>query len=152
RLETASGIFFTGGDQKRLLDTLRGSRALEAVRRVFRAGGAVAGTSAGCAVLGEVAITGDGEPDCIRAGATPRVAALGFFTGVVLAQHFLARRRHNRLVSALLGKSTLTGIGIDERTALVRRANGKLEVVGESFVSVYAPAKEGRAFALTLLS
>jgi cyanophycinase len=152
KLENASGIFFTGGDQKRLLDTLRGSRALEAVRRAFRSGAAIAGTSAGCAVLGEVAITGDGEPDLIRAGATPTVEGLGFFSGVVLDQHFLARRRHNRLVSALLEKRTLVGIGVDERTALVRRGDGKLEVVGESFVSVYAPAKEGRAFALTLLS
>jgi cyanophycinase len=151
RLEGAGGIFFTGGDQRRLLEVLRGSRALEALLRAFRRGAAIAGTSAGAAVLGEVAITGEGDGDRIRAGATPTVAGLGLIPGVIVDQHFLARRRHNRLVSALLANPGRAGVGVDEGTAVLYRAEGGLEAVGDGVVSVYVRAAGERAFSLRLL-
>lgn len=146
------GVFFTGGDQKRLLDTLGGSKALEAIRAAFDAGAVVAGTSAGCAALGELAITSDGEAESIRAGATPVTAGLGLVPGVILDQHFLARRRHNRLVSALLERAGKIGVGVDERTAVLRRGRGSLEILGDGLVSVYVPAKDPRTFTLRLLA
>jgi len=150
-LEHAGGIFFTGGDQKRLLETLQGSKALTALRAAHKGGAVVAGTSAGCAVLGELAILGDGEPDSIKPGSTPVTAGLGLFSGVILDQHFLARRRHNRLVSALLGNAGKIGLGIDERTAVLWRGS-TLEVLGDGYVSVYLPGKEARTFTLRLLA
>jgi cyanophycinase len=149
-LEHAGGIFFTGGDQKRLLETLQGSKALAALVSAHEAGAVVAGTSAGCAVLGELAILGDGEPDAIRAGSTPVTAGFNLCPGAILDQHFLARRRHNRLVSALLGNAGKIGVGVDERTAVVWRGSA-LEVLGDGYVSVYLPGKD-RTFTLRLLA
>jgi len=54
---------------------------------------------------------------------------------VIVDQHFLRRQRMNRLVSAVLDRPDLLGVGIDERTAVVFHA-GALEVVGESQVVV----------------
>ena len=57
----ATGIYFTGGDQARLLQGLQGSRTLEALRAAYANGAVVAGTSAGCTVLGEIALAGGGD-------------------------------------------------------------------------------------------
>src|SRR5215207_10024818 len=67
------------------------------------------------------------------------VTAEGFalLSGVIVDQHFLRRRRHNRLISLVLENRGLLGVGIDEGTALVVRPDGKWEVVGQSSVVVY---------------
>jgi cyanophycinase len=52
-------------------------------------------------------------------------------------QHFLRRKRHNRLVSLVLEHPTLLGVGIDEGTAVVVRPDGRWEVVGQSAAVVY---------------
>jgi cyanophycinase len=147
----ARGVFFTGGDQRRLLDVLDGSKALAALRRAHERGAVIAGTSAGCAVLGELAIAGDGEPTSVAAGATPVRAGFGLVRGVVFDQHFLARRRHNRLVSVLRAAPTLLGIGVDEATAVVSRGSAPLEVIGNGVASVYSSTGPS-AFALTLVA
>ncbi len=151
RLEGASGIFFTGGDQRRLLETLRGSRALESVRGALRRGAVVAGTSAGAAVLGDLAITGDGEgAGEIRAGATPTVEGLGFLPGTIVDQHFLARRRQtidSRSASLRGGRSGPRRGPLRLVSALLA-----LEVVGAGIVSIYVPATGERAFSLRLLA
>jgi cyanophycinase len=149
--ENVGGVFFTGGDQKRLLATLQGSKALESLRKAHEQGAVIAGTSAGCAVLGELSILGDGESDGIGKDKTPTGAGLDLCHGVVLDQHFLARRRHNRLVSVLLANEGKIGVGVDERTAALWRGSS-FEVLGDSYVSVYVPAKKGRAFSLELLA
>jgi cyanophycinase len=56
-------------------------------------------------------------------------------------QHFLARKRQNRLISVLLEHPALdAAIGIDENTALVVSPDGSCEVAGISLVSVFEKA------------
>ena len=54
QLRTARGVFFSGGAQARLVDTLqpggRSTPLLDAIRAVHERGGVIAGTSAGAAV------------------------------------------------------------------------------------------------------
>jgi cyanophycinase len=151
-LSSAAGIFFTGGDQARLLANLRGSHALDAIRAAFAKGAVIAGTSAGCAVLGELAIEGDGDGEPLRGGKAPPVSE-GFrlVPGTILDQHFLARRRHARLVAALLAHTDVLGIGVDEGSALEVRAD-EMEALGEGFVSIYQPLAGERTFRLKLLA
>src|SRR5207248_1991676 len=127
------------------LETLRGSPALDAIRTAHRRGAVIAGTSAGTAVLGDIAIAGDGPGDPLRPGAPPPplAAGLGFVAGVIFDQHFLARRRHDRLVAALLASPGKTGVGVDEGAAVLCRPDGSLEVLGASLVSVYLPGPAG---------
>ena len=59
QVESATGVWFGGGDQVRLAPVLRGSRALTAIRARYDAGAVIGGTSAGAAVMSAVMLTGD---------------------------------------------------------------------------------------------
>jgi cyanophycinase len=65
------------------------------------------------------------------------VPGLGFLPGTIVDQHFLARERHNRLISAVLERPSLVGVGIDESTALEVQPGGRWRVLGESQVMIY---------------
>ncbi len=143
-LDGVSAIWFSGGDQARLtavlLDTPIHARMLE----LYAEGGLIGGTSAGAAVMSEVMITGaekrkfeEGrEWSTIEADNIVHVRGFGFLKNAIIDQHFLVRRRQNRLISLVLENPALTGAGIDEATAVLVRPDGKWEVLGESQVFV----------------
>ncbi|HYE95335.1 MAG TPA: cyanophycinase [Rubricoccaceae bacterium] len=144
-LDGATAVVFTGGDQRRLVARLRGTRFLEEVRTLHAAGAVVTGTSAGTAALSTRMLTGDPrgpvpDPDrpfdAVRAGRVETVEGFAFVGWAILDQHFLARARHNRLLSLVLEHPAVLGVGIDEATALVVEG-GTARVVGEGAVSVY---------------
>lgn len=132
----ARGIFFSGGDQRRILDALEDTPVLEAIRERWRRGAVIGGTSAGTACQSPLMITGDGNFEVIQAGAVELRDGLGLFPGVVVDQHFIARQRFNRLMSVVLEHPDLVGVGIDEATAAWVRPDGTLEVIGRSAVMV----------------
>lgn len=135
-IAAARGVFFTGGDQSRITRALLGTPAMEAVRGVFARGGVLAGSSAGTACMSEVMITGEGNFDVVRAGAVETVPGLGFLTRAIVDQHFVSRRRLNRLLSVVLEHPRLLGVGIDERTAVWFRPDGRAEVLGAGSVVI----------------
>jgi cyanophycinase len=61
----------------------------------------------------------------------------GLIQGAIIDQHFLRRKRHNRLVSAVLEHPKLLGVGIDESTALLVQPDGTWRVLGASAVVIY---------------
>jgi cyanophycinase len=61
----------------------------------------------------------------------------GLLTNAIVDQHFLRRRRHNRLVSLVLERAPYLGVGIDESTALIVEPNGRWRVAGASVAVVY---------------
>lgn len=64
-LEGATTIFFTGGDQLRLTTLLGDTPVFSRCYEIFAGGGAIAGTSAGAAVMSETMIVrgnGEGSP------------------------------------------------------------------------------------------
>jgi cyanophycinase len=145
KVEAAGGIFFSGGDQRRITAALLGTPLGRAVEAAYRRGAVVGGTSAGLACMSELMLTGEGEFDGVRAGAVEVVPGLGLLAGVVLDQHFLARQRLNRLLAVILERPALLGIGVDEATAIWVRPDGTLEVMGES----QAVVVDARAAALS---
>ena len=146
-VRNASGVFFSGGDQRRLTQVLLGSAVLEEIRALYERGGLVAGTSAGAAVMSDTMITGDErkypESDdsfsTIEADNIITTPGFGFISGVVIDQHFVARKRYNRMISLMLEHPELRGIGIDESTAIWVKPDSTLEVVGESCVVFFDP-------------
>jgi cyanophycinase len=145
RVRQATGIFFTGGDQARLTAALEGTELLGAMLELYAAGGVVCGTSAGATALGELMILGaaggNQDPDrallSIRAGAVEVRPGLGFLPEVIVDQHFVRRRRQNRLLAAVLESPTMLAVGIDESTAIVVGPSRRFEVLGENLVVVY---------------
>jgi cyanophycinase len=144
-LEGVSGVFFSGGDQRRLTTALLDTPLLEAVYEVYREGGVIAGTSAGAAVMGSLMITGDENPPVpedeeaftlIRSDNIVTTPGLDFLPGVVVDQHFVARKRLNRLIAVVLEHPDVLGVGIDESTAILVRPDRTFEVLGRSQVVV----------------
>jgi cyanophycinase len=145
-LQDVSGVFFTGGDQTRLMEVLGGTRTQARLRELYRRGGVVAGTSAGAAVMSRVMITGDerraADPETpfqsIEAENVVTAPGLGLLEEeAVIDQHFVKRRRHNRLLSLVLESRPLLGIGIDEETAVWVKPDRSFEVLGAGVVVVY---------------
>jgi len=65
------------------------------------------------------------------------VPGFGLLPDVTVDQHFLRRRRANRLISVVLEHPTVVGIGLDESTALVVAPSGPWEIIGASQATVY---------------
>jgi cyanophycinase len=151
RLEGVTGIWFGGGDQSRITAAISGTPVEAAIRKRYREGAVVGGTSAGAAVMSAVMITGDerrpggARPPSEGQGSFLTIdrdnvvtsAGLGLVEGVIVDQHFVRRRRHNRLISLVLENPRLVGVGIDESTAAEVSNDGWWTVIGESVLVVY---------------
>jgi cyanophycinase len=148
-VDSATGIWFGGGDQARLTRSLRGTRTERAMHERYEAGAVVGGTSAGAAVMSQVMITGDerhpggDRPDTSQAWITiaredvVTDTGFAFLTNAVVDQHFLRRRRLNRLISVVLEREPHLGVGIDESTAIVVHPDGTWSVEGASAATIF---------------
>ena len=135
-LNDATGIFLTGGNQLKLMTIIGGTPAATRIRRVYRHGSVVAGTSAGAsAVCQHMMAYGS-------SGTTPRKAmmhfapGLGLITRLLVDQHFGARGRTGRLITAIAHNPYLLGAGLDEDTAIEVDANRLLRVFGRGSVMI----------------
>lgn len=142
-LQKAKLIFISGGDQTRFMNVVHNTPIYTAIHKAYQNGSTIAGTSAGAAVMSEKMITGNqklekeysGTFDNIRYDNLETTEGLGLITNAIIDQHFLKRSRYNRLISAMVEFPNLTGIGIDESTAIIVY-NNEIEVAGESEVIV----------------
>ena len=133
----ATGIFMTGGDQKRLLAIIGGTALDAEMHAALKLRGAViGGTSAGASAMsGHMLAQGRAELHPEK-GSVSLGAGLGFLHKVVIDQHFSERQRLSRLLSIVAQNPYLQGIGIDEDTALVIERGVGIEVLGEGAVTV----------------
>jgi cyanophycinase len=149
-LDGVTGIWFTGGDQVRITAALLGTRVLGAIRRRYQSGAVIGGTSAGAAIMSDSMITGNqfrAAPDTngyygdefasIARHFIEIVPGLGFLPGTIVDQHFIVRERHNRLISVVLERPAMIGVGIDEGTALEVEPDGSWQVLGASAAVIY---------------
>ncbi|MGB7378655.1 MAG: cyanophycinase [Rivularia sp. (in: cyanobacteria)] len=135
-IEKATGVFFTGGDQAKIVNTIKDTDLDAAIHRRFSEGMIVAGTSAGAAIMPDIMICdGDSETNP-RMEIVKMSPGMGFFPGVIIDQHFLQRARIGRLISALTQqRKAVLGFGIDENTAILVIGN-KIQVIGENAVTI----------------
>jgi len=128
-LEKATAIWFGGGGQSKIADVYLGTLAEKKIHEVLKRGGVIGGTSAGAAIMSRTMIA--------RGLPKPEIATgLGFIPGVIIDQHFIKRHRQVRLVDAVTSYPHLVGLGIDEGTALVVYDGSKIDVLGDSCVTV----------------
>ncbi len=157
-IRRATIVYFAGGEQERILQAMRkagggDTPALAAIKEVFARGGAVAGSSAGAAIMGTTMISAAGirragldeGMDALDFGLTSDdtrrgllvTSGLGFFPKGIIDQHFnQTRGRLGRLARAAAEKKIRFGFGIDENTALIVAPDGGLEVVGAGRVTI----------------
>ena len=134
----ARGVYFAGGAQERIVDTLmpggKVTPLLQAVWDVYRSGGVVAGSSAGAAIMSATMIR-DGEDmmSLMKGSIRPGKEidrGLGFVgDGLFTDQHFLRRGRIGRLLPVMVATGYTRGLGVEENTAAIVH-NDEVEVVG----------------------
>jgi cyanophycinase len=160
-LPHADLIFFTGGDQSRIMERFKAApdlrQALDDGMHHF--GTPVAGTSAGAAVMSDPMFTGggsesalagstaddgekddppaktaDGKPAEPKKPAPKKGVQMGPGLGIVtpmIDTHFFARGRYGRLVAGLEESKKLYGIGVEENRAVSIDNGGLCTALGD---------------------
>jgi cyanophycinase len=141
RLQQASGVFFTGGNQLRLSTLLGGTPIAKAIRVMNAAGVPVAGTSAGAAFISEHMIAFGDEGSTPMAGSVRLAAGLGLTNRFIIDQHFRQRDRLGRLLTALAFNPFAVGIGLDEDTAAFIAPDNTVHVQGSGGITVVDAAE-----------
>jgi cyanophycinase len=143
-LSKATGIFFSGGDQNRIMGVLADAELLKLIRESYARGVPVGGTSAGAAAMSDPMMTGDADLKLLDGKQVGTRPGIGFIPKVMFDQHFLVRQRHNRLFGWLMLNRDFLGIGIDEDTAVLIEDNRRMTVAGPTQVMVVdAKRKDG---------
>lgn len=139
-LESCTGVFLTGGDQLRLCALLADTPLLELVRMKAQSGQlALAGTSAGAAVMGHHMIAGGSSGEHPNRSLVDMATGFGIVPEVIVDQHFHNRNRMARLMSAIAMHPDRLGIGIDEDTCALFENDGQMEVIGRGTVTLVDP-------------
>jgi cyanophycinase len=144
RVDGATGVFMTGGNQLKLSAIVCGTPLGDAVVRAHERGAVVAGTSAGASIQSSHMVAfGVG-------GATPKqrmtqvAAGLGLLRTTVIDQHFDQRNRYGRLLMIVSQSPQLLGIGVDEdtcATVTVEDGHEVLRVSGRGAVTILDPQR-----------
>jgi cyanophycinase len=141
RLQRATGIFFTGGNQLRLSTLIGGTSIAKALRQLNAAGVPVAGTSAGAAFISEHMIAFGDEGSTPVAGSVRLAPGLGLTNRFIIDQHFRQRDRLGRLLTALAFNPFAVGIGLDEDTAAFIAPDNTVHVQGSGGITVVDAAE-----------
>jgi cyanophycinase len=134
-LQKATGVWFGGGRQWRLVDAYMGTRTQREIEAVLARGGVVGGSSAGATIQGSYLTRGAREGNHILM-AKGYEEGFGYLKNVAIDQHLLVRRRQEDLVGVIEKKPELLGLGLDESAAVVVHGD-RMEVIGRSVVAIY---------------
>jgi cyanophycinase len=169
-LESATGVWFSGGAQSRLnyryvgnypQQTLFQRRLAEVVER----GGIVGGTSAGMAALPEIMTMYETRDDYTAPANAIAAHGLGLLKGAIVEQHFDGRggrlerftkllRNHqylNELAQRRGVGEHMLGIAVEEKAAAIIQPN-RIEVIGDGDVHLFIQNDQGRSVNWNTLS
>jgi len=136
RLEEATGVFFTGGNQLRISTLLGGTPVAKLIRLRNANGVTVGGTSAGASILSEHMIAFGDEGSSVISGSVRLAPGLGLTNRFIIDQHFRQRDRLGRLLSALAYNPFAVGLGLDEDTAAFIDGHDIIHVAGGGAITV----------------
>lgn len=133
-IKNATGVWFTGGRQWKLVDAYMNTKVVSECWGVLNRGGIIGGSSAGATIQGSYLARGDTQNNTIMMG--DHEVGFGFLKNVAIDQHLLARNRQFDMFEILKETPELLGIGLDESTAILVERD-TFEVIGKSYVAVY---------------
>ena len=139
QVKSAHGVFFSGGQQARIIDALYAADGgktpvLEAIWHIYREGGVVGGSSAGTAVMSRIMCRGvESQLAILENGVTSgkeTAEGLGFLDkNWFVDQHFIIRARFARALAVTQHHGIRHGLGVDENTAVLIQ-HGEAEIIG----------------------
>ncbi|WP_299055231.1 cyanophycinase [uncultured Nocardioides sp.] len=148
RLDEATGVFMTGGNQLKLSATVCGTPVGDAIVAAHHRGAVVAGTSAGASIQSSHMVAFGGPGSTPKQRMTQVAAGLGLLDASVIDQHFDQRNRYGRLLMITAQSPQLLGIGVDEDTAAIVETlpteggeDQVLRVLGKGAVTIFDPSR-----------
>jgi len=142
KIEHADLVYFSGGDQVKLVETLIKTKLLEQIRQRFlNKKLSIVGTSAGAAAAGNPMIY-DGDYKGFNKGSVSSSIGFGFMKDITIDSHFISRGRTPRLIQFLLTGRSNKGIGLAEDTGVYISSDKKMTVFGTGMVTLVSIGKE----------
>jgi cyanophycinase len=135
-IESATGIFMTGGDQSKIVSILHATASLAAIKSAYDRGATIGGTSAGAAAMSNPMIASGLVGSLARSGMVRLQEGLGLTETLLIDQHFHQRNRLGRLMTAVMSFPKMLGIGVDEDTAALITHDEVLSVIGRGTVTI----------------
>lgn len=161
KIKEFTGIWFVGGDQTRITQTLlredgSNTLVLDAIWEIYKNGAVLGGTSAGAAIMSSPMFAGGSSLEALKYGITYKyttqedgpaclVKGLGFFPHGLVDQHFNGKGRFGRLLVAAYETGSNLSFGIDEDSALVYYGKDQLiEAIGLNGVTIFDLSKASK--------
>jgi cyanophycinase len=143
-LDKATGLFISGGDQLKLSSLIGETRLSAAIHERFLEGMSIGGTSAGASIMSREMIAFGRDKFNPSERLIHIDKGLGLSQKLIIDQHFSQRERLERLKAAVAQNPDLTGVGIDENTALIISPDDAWEIIGAGTVTVVNWLDEAR--------
>jgi cyanophycinase len=138
RVEDASAIFFSGGDQFRLSTILGCTEIADIIMEKYKKdpGFIIGGTSAGAMAMSSIMIYRGDSTLALLKGEVQISSGLGLMEHCIIDTHFIHRGRFGRLAEAVIMNPSCIGIGLGEDTALIIRNGNEAQCRGSGMVVV----------------
>jgi cyanophycinase len=137
---SADCIFFTGGDQSRIVKLIGNTPVHDILFDRLKNGNIVlSGTSAGAMSMSHEMIMGGSSIECLTKGAVKMREGMGYVKNMIIDSHFVNRGRFGRLAEAVAKFPNLIGVGLAEDTGLVIK-NNEFRVIGSGMVIIFDPS------------
>ena len=147
RVQGSHAVFFTGGDQLKLITLLAETKLLKAIQNKYHADKhfIVGGTSAGAMVMPEISIAGGLIREALYNEDIKIAKGFDLIKDVIVDTHFIKRGRFARLAHAVALNPLCLGIGLGENTALLISEGNSAECLGSGMVVLM----DGREIGIT---
>lgn len=151
-------LYFTGGDQNRLVNTLTNTAVHGSLQTAWQRAAVIAGTSAGAMVWGPEFIANGSSRGALLNGFSrdsqgmPGLElrpGLNLWDNLIVDTHFTEQQRLGRLVLAVASNQGYTGLGIDEGTAAIV-TNDTIQAIGVGTVTILETDKVSASNAETV--
>jgi cyanophycinase len=146
RMEKASAVFFTGGDQLKISTIIGGTRMHEILLERYQHDKdfVIAGTSAGAMALSTIMVAEGATEEALIDIDIKTSAGLGFLQTCIVDTHFIKRGRFGRLAHAIIINPGQLGIGLGEDTAMIIKNGTEAECRGSGMVIVIDASQIGK--------
>jgi len=136
-LAELDGVFFTGGDQKRIMDKILGTKFFELLTdRYYNEDFVISGTSAGAMAMSGAMIEAGSSTESLLKGIVEVSEGFNLLPEAIIDTHFMSRGRFARLAEALLINPGYIAIGICEDTGLVITEGDHIRTIGSGVAMI----------------
>jgi len=136
-LADVDGVFFTGGDQKKLIDKICDTMFMDLLKDRYQQDDfVIAGTSAGAMAMSAATIEEGSSEESLLKGIVALSRGFTLLPETIIDTHFMSRGRFSRLAEALLINPGFIAIGICEDTGLVITEGNHLRTIGSGVAMI----------------